>query len=237
MTKWSPFEAVHGRQPRMGMEPTHNHPDRRLQNANDMVERMKWVKEETEAALRAVAEDKKQYYDACHQPKEFKPGDEVWLNAKDLTTEQLSKKLNYKQLGPFRILRNVNDLAYKLKLPRSFKIHPVISASWLKLVKPNEWQWPWPHITLKVHDPQTGKTLWYSSGESVKPDWAYGWWCHQLKIFTKSWAIPHCAHKSILYSLAHAVDKTTLFAGVIAPCQPTDSSAKPLPFIKLYRAV
>jgi hypothetical protein len=94
-----------------------------------MVERMKRVTAETEAALNAAAEDMKRYYETRHQPHEFQIEDEVWLNAKDLTTEQPSKKLDYKQLSPFKILRKIDDLAYELKLPTSFKIHPVISVS------------------------------------------------------------------------------------------------------------
>jgi hypothetical protein len=107
-----------------------------------MVEKMKEVKQETESALKAAADDMKRFYDAKRRPDEFEVGDEVWLNAKDLTTERPSKKLDYKRLGPFPIIRKVSELAYELKLPRSFKIHPVISASRLEKVKPDEWNRP-----------------------------------------------------------------------------------------------
>jgi N-acetylmuramoyl-L-alanine amidase CwlA len=120
---------VHGRQPQLGMEPTCYHADGRIQGANNMVERMKEVMAETEVALNVAARDMKRYYDTCHHPCEFKVRDKVWFNAKDLTTEQPLKKLDYKQLGPFKILRKVDNLAYKLSLPASFKIHPVISVS------------------------------------------------------------------------------------------------------------
>jgi hypothetical protein len=146
---------AHGRQPRLGMELTRLHSDKKVQGANEMVEKMKRVTAETEVALNAVAEDMKQYYDTRHWPHEFQIGDKVWLNAKDLTTEQPSKKLDYKQLGPFKILRKIDDLAYELKLPALFKIHPVISVSQLEPVKHDEWQRPQPHVTLKVRDPQT----------------------------------------------------------------------------------
>jgi len=106
--------------------------------------------------LKAAAEDMKRYYDARHRPEEFKPGDHVWLNAKDLITERPSKKLDHKRLGPFKIIRKISELAYELKLPPSFKIHPVISASRLERAKPDEWQRPRPRVTLKVRDPYTG---------------------------------------------------------------------------------
>ena len=120
---------------------------------------MKRVKEETEAALKVAAEDMKRFYDVKHRPTEFKEGDEVWLNTKDLTTERPSKKFDYKRLGPFTIVRKVDALAFELKLPRSFKIHPVISASRLERVKEDEWNRPKPKVTLKVRDPQSGEFI------------------------------------------------------------------------------
>jgi hypothetical protein len=55
-----------------------------------MVERMKQVKEEAEAALKVAGEDMKRYYDARHRPEEFKPDDNVWLDAKNLMTKLLT---------------------------------------------------------------------------------------------------------------------------------------------------
>ena len=120
---------AHGQQPRLGMEPMCQRPNERIQGANKVVEKMKQVKEETEVVLKAAVEDMKQYYDAQHRPEEFKLGDHVWLNTKDLITKQPSKKLNHKHLGQFKIIRKVSELAYELKLPPSFKIHPNILAS------------------------------------------------------------------------------------------------------------
>ena len=56
-TKQSPFEMAHGRQPHLGIEPTCTHLDGQLQDANNMVERMKQVQEEMEAVLKVAAED------------------------------------------------------------------------------------------------------------------------------------------------------------------------------------
>ena len=48
----------------MGMELTHISRDERIQGANNMVEKMKNVKEEAAAALKAAADDMKRFYDA-----------------------------------------------------------------------------------------------------------------------------------------------------------------------------
>ena len=64
ITKCSPLEMAHGRQPHLGMELTCQHSNKRIQEANEVAERMKRVKGETEAALKVAAEDMKRYYDA-----------------------------------------------------------------------------------------------------------------------------------------------------------------------------
>lgn len=67
-------------------------------------------------------------------------------------TKRPSKKLDYKRLGPFRIIMKVNELAYGLKLSPSFKIQPVISPSRLE---PDIWQKLCPRVTLKIRYPVT----------------------------------------------------------------------------------
>jgi hypothetical protein len=82
------FEAAYGRQLHMGMEPTCEHSDEQLWKVNDMVEKMKKMKQETMSVLKAAAEDMKRFYHMKQWPNKLVVGDEVWLNAKDLTTEQ-----------------------------------------------------------------------------------------------------------------------------------------------------
>jgi len=44
-----------------------------------------------------------------------------------------SKKLSFKRVGPFPIIQKVRDVAYKLKIPNTWRnIHPVINRSALK---------------------------------------------------------------------------------------------------------
>ena len=58
-------------------------------------------------------------------------GDLVWLNAKDIITHQLSRKIDNRRLGPFKITRIVSPHAYELELPDSMKIHRVQHVSLL----------------------------------------------------------------------------------------------------------
>lgn len=74
-------------------------------------------------SLEQASHKMKQYYDRQHQaPMSFKIGDKVWLDGSDLCTLRPSKKLDHKQLGPFKITK-VNSLTtYRLQLPKTWKL-------------------------------------------------------------------------------------------------------------------
>jgi hypothetical protein len=50
----------------------------------------------------------------------YKLGDKVWLNAQNMTTAHLMKKLDQKWLVPYSINKVVSQNAYSLELPVSF---------------------------------------------------------------------------------------------------------------------
>ena len=47
------------------------------------------------------------YYNANHKAIEFNPSDLVWLNSSNITTSHPSKKLDWKRLGPFKVLKRI----------------------------------------------------------------------------------------------------------------------------------
>ncbi len=68
-----------------------------------------------------------------HAPTEphWKKGQEVWLEAKNLSLPYGSIKLAPRRHGPFRIEEAVSPVAYRLRLPLQWMIHPIFHASLL----------------------------------------------------------------------------------------------------------
>lgn len=58
----------------------------------------------------------------------YKIGDLVWLSTRNIKTDRPAKKLEHKNLGPFKIIMS-RDPVYKLDLPDSMRIHPVFHKS------------------------------------------------------------------------------------------------------------
>ena len=57
----------------------------------------------------------------------------VWLSAKNLKTLCPCKKLDWKNIGLFRIAKVLGLYMYKLDLPESMPIHPVFNVDQLYL--------------------------------------------------------------------------------------------------------
>jgi len=61
----------------------------------------------------------------------FLKTDKVWLDGRNLKIGYPSRKLAPKREGPFEIAEVMGPVAYKLKLPNQWQIHPVFHASLL----------------------------------------------------------------------------------------------------------
>ena len=82
----------------------------------------------------------KKYYDEKKTNEEkfnLKEGDQVLLLGWNIHTDRPPKKFEDKYFGPFKIEKKLSNLAYKLKLPHSMKVHPVFHISLLKKFIPN----------------------------------------------------------------------------------------------------
>ena len=66
------------------------------------------------------------------EPPSFKVGDKVLLKMSNIKTKRPSRKLDWKQSGPYEILEKINTLGYRLKLPPSANIHNVFHVNRLE---------------------------------------------------------------------------------------------------------
>ena len=65
------------------------------------------------------------------KPRNYAPGDKVWLNSKYIKTK-CNRKLEAKFFRLFQVLHPVEKQAYKLELPKRWKMHDVFHISLLE---------------------------------------------------------------------------------------------------------
>jgi hypothetical protein len=99
----------------------------------DLVGHMAAIHNELRFQLQQAQDQYKKYADVHRkvQPT-FKVGDQVWLLRRNIQTTRPSKKLDYQRLGPFPIIKQINQVSFRLKLPSAMKIHPVFHVSLLE---------------------------------------------------------------------------------------------------------
>ena len=135
-TRKTPFYLMYGYEP--------SWPNQILtsQTVPTAEERLKGVikgREEAEASMKLQAEQMilaKERHGARNP--NWKQGDKVWLDGKNLKMVYPSAKLQPKRFGPFEIEAQVGEGAYKVRLPSTWKIHSVFHASLLLPYKETE---------------------------------------------------------------------------------------------------
>ena len=139
-TKCSPFLATRGYSPRMSFDldklpPKTSSARERITRSKirSIVEPMQIIWNWTKAWIAHAQDKQKANADRRRRPVEptIQEGQKVWLDMRFLCTERPSKKLDSKWEGPFVVVKKINEVAFKLKLPASMKCHPVFHASLL----------------------------------------------------------------------------------------------------------
>jgi hypothetical protein len=125
----TPFKIVYGYRPDFTVliEKRSNMP-----SLDERLDRLANVRKEAEAALQLFKEwMKKQFKQNKHTAHVFNAGDMVWLTAKYIKIHQKTPKLGPQQLGPYKVLKWIGDLDYRLELSSYLNLNPVFHVSCL----------------------------------------------------------------------------------------------------------
>ena len=101
-------------------------------DAEDHARRLREAKEYAYANILKSQKWQKENYDKRRKDLNFKIGDKVWLNLKNVSTERPMKKLDRRSLGPLRVINKIGEMAYQLELPHGLQIHDTFHVSLLR---------------------------------------------------------------------------------------------------------
>jgi hypothetical protein len=119
-TKKTPFELLYGYNP---IWPSELKIDEKIPTAEQRISTLEEARKEALAAMRIADGSMKQQHNTYgKEGPNFQPGDKVWLEGKNLRTQYPSAKLAPKRYGPFDIIGQIGQGAYKLRLPNHMKI-------------------------------------------------------------------------------------------------------------------
>ena len=97
---------------------------------------MQTVPNRARKTLEQTREAIKKCYDQRATPQpDIDIGDLVMLNAKNIRTKRLTKKLSPQQYGPFKVLEKRGNRALKLDISPRWKMHAVFHLSLLEPYK------------------------------------------------------------------------------------------------------
>ncbi|GME32536.1 reverse transcriptase domain protein [Neofusicoccum parvum] len=130
-TQESPFYANYGFEPTAYQEPI---PSQSLAQKGILkADQLKALHRQLQLDLEFNRYLMSRYYDRRHQEApELKEGDKVYLLRKNIKTKRPNNKLDFKKIGPFEIAEKLGKVNYRLKLPKTMRIHPVFHVALLE---------------------------------------------------------------------------------------------------------
>lgn len=130
-TTISPFQAVYGILPTLRFEEHSIKTFSEAAKAN--IDMIKATQNQLRMEL-AKASTTQIYHANKHRSggPDLKEGDTVYLRRKNIKTKRPSNKLDVTKLGPFVIQKKLGPVTFRLKLPRTMRIHPVFHIGLLE---------------------------------------------------------------------------------------------------------
>ena len=129
-TGHTPFELNCGFHPRMSYEEDVD-PRSQSKSADELSAELRELMIVCQKNLHHAQKLQKRAHDKGVKPWSCAVGEKIWLNSKYIKTKR-NRKLEAKFFGPFRVLHLVGKQAYKLELPKKWRIHNVFHVSLLE---------------------------------------------------------------------------------------------------------
>ncbi|KAL0152007.1 hypothetical protein M9458_052725 [Cirrhinus mrigala] len=129
-TGLTPFQCVLGFQPPLfpwSGEPTE------LPAVNSWLQRSEATWDSAHTHLQQAIRRQKRFADLHRRPgPAFAPGSWVWLSTRDLRLRLPCRKLSPRYVGPFKVIKQITPVSYRLALPAQYRISPTFHVSLLK---------------------------------------------------------------------------------------------------------
>jgi hypothetical protein len=93
---------------------------------------LKSIRSKVTARLAHLKETQEKHAAGRRVEKRYNAGDQVMISAKHLALKRPKHGLGPRYLGPLTVLEPVGENAYRLKLPKTWRIHDVVNVSQLE---------------------------------------------------------------------------------------------------------
>jgi hypothetical protein len=145
----TPFQAYHGRHPRGADWPDMTQGEGESPMALSLAEKVIELQQECRRKIKAANNYQKAYADKHRATIPFTTGDQVLVSNRHMRSTRPKKKLDWKFLGPGKIVACVGPSSFKVDLPGLQNVHPVFHAS---LLEPYSPEGAIPHPTMPIQD-------------------------------------------------------------------------------------
>ena len=164
-TGYSPFCLMYGHHPILPVELLKGDESTNVETLSKFLERTQEVWRDARVQMEKAVAMQQSYYNKKHRDIQFSVGDLVLLSTQNLRLKGIPHKLQRKFCGPYKIVEKIGTQAYRLKLPDTWRIHPVFHVSLLKQWKESTVQQVPGEVELEDADqPQyfdVEKILWW----------------------------------------------------------------------------
>ena len=139
-TGYTPFFLMYGYHPVLPVELLKGDEITKVETLSKFLQRTQETWHAARAHMEKAVVTQQNYYNRKHRDVQFSVGDLVLLSTQNLRLKGIPHKLQWKFCGPYKVLERIGTQAYRLKLPDTWRIHPVFHVSLLKQWRPSTMQ-------------------------------------------------------------------------------------------------